>query len=439
MRGFILSAATLVRRFVNNYIFVASSTGRDREATTNVMSPGHSGGGAAKISGCCVATVRADGDCGRSLRLSSPKMAQHRLAPPALISPRKPHLQMYSSSQKAVLGAFAILLIFWGCRDGNPGGISGSGEASLPEVAFVTNGIAGFWTIARAGALDGGREFDVEVDVRMPAEGAIDQKRILEDLLARGVDGIAISPIDPDNQKGLLNESSRHTNLITQDSDAPETDRLCYVGMDNYQAGRLAGKLVKEALPDGGSIILFVGRLEQLNAQQRRQGVIDVVLGRPDRSDRLIDPPNEVLEGNNYTILDTRTDQFDRSKAKANAEDAIARYPELDGMVGLFEYNPPACLLAIQEAGSSNIKLIAFDEADETLQGIRDGSVYGTVVQQPYLYGYESIRILAGLAQGDRSVLPPNGFLHIPAQTIRKDNVEVFWTDLKDKLARGGQ
>ena len=281
-----------------------------------------------------------------------------------------------------------------------------------------------------------GRILKRRVDVRMPAEGVIDQKRILEDLLARGVDGIAISPIDPDNQKDLINESARRTNLITQDSDAPETDRLCYVGMDNYQAGRLVGQLVKEALPDGGSIILFVGRLEQLNAQQRRQGVIDEVLGRPNQGGGPVDPPNQVLEGNNYTILDTRTDQFDRSKAKANAEDAIARFPQLGCMVGLFEYNPPACLLAINEAGSKNIKLVAFDEAEQTLQGIQDGSVHGTVVQQPYLYGYESVRILAGLARGDRSVLPENGVLNIPAQVIRKNNVDAFWSDLKQKLKR---
>ncbi len=335
-------------------------------------------------------------------------------------------------------GILMLLLAFWGCRGGEPtaGSLSES-EPAVPEIAYVTNGIAGFWTIAQAGALHGGRDFKARVDVRMPAEGAIDQKRILEDLLARGVDGIAISPIDPDNQKDLINESSRHTNLITHDSDAPETDRLCYVGMDNYQAGRLVGQLVKEALPDGGSIMLFVGRLEQLNAQQRRQGVIDEVLGRPNQSGGPIDPPNQVLEGNHYTILDTRTDQFDRSKAKANAEDAIARFPQLGCMVGLFEYNPPACLLAIKEAGSKSIKLVAFDEAEETLQGILDGSVQGTVVQQPYLYGYESMRILAGLARGDRSVLPENGVLHIPAQMIRSDNVEAFWADLKQKLARG--
>ncbi len=149
-----------------------------------------------------------------------------------------------------------------------------------PTVAFVTNGIASFWVIAEKGARDAGKEFDVNVLVRMPPKGLADQKRMCEELLAQKVDGIAISPINPENQQDLLDEIAARTNLITQDSDAPESKRLCYVGMDNYTAGRMCGELVKEAMPDGGSIMIFVGRLDQLNARLRRQGVIDEVLDR---------------------------------------------------------------------------------------------------------------------------------------------------------------
>ena len=233
----------------------------------------------------------------------------------------------------------------------------------------MTNGVASFWTIAEAGALKAGRDLNVDVDVRMPVEGVLDQKRIVEDLLARGIDGMAISPIDPDNQEDLVNEACDRTTVITHDSDAPRTRRLCYVGMDNYRAGRLVGKLVKEAMPEGGSVMLFVGRLEQLNASQRRQGVIDEVLDRPGETMGAIDPPNAALKGERYTILDTRTDQFDQAKAKANCEDAIARYPDLGCMVGLFAYNPPACLVALEQAGVDGIHLVGFDEARRDLAG----------------------------------------------------------------------
>lgn len=316
-------------------------------------------------------------------------------------------------------------LAFTGC---------GQKKSDKPSVAFVTNGIANFWTYAKAGATAGANEFNVDVDIRMPADGIVDQKQIIEDLLVRGVDGIAISPIDADNQNRQINEACEATHLITHDSDAPDTDRLCYVGMDNYEAGRMVGELVKEALPDGGEVMLFIGRLGQENAKRRRQGVIDELLDRPYNPENY-DAPGKELAGDRYTIVDTRTDGFDLTKARANAEDTITSYPNLRAMVGLFAYNPPACLKALEEAGKTDeIKLIAFDEDEATLAAIREGSCHGTVVQNPYRYGYESVRILAGLARGDKSVLPENGFLNIPARTIRKDNVDEFEAQLNEYM-----
>ena len=331
----------------------------------------------------------------------------------------------------AKIAVLVLVLAVAGC-----GGEGGEPKAAeKPQVAFITNGIASFWDIAAKGAQAAAVKFDVEVDVQMPPEGAPDQKRMVQSQLVRGVDGIAISPIDPANQQDLLDEAAAQTPLITHDSDAPNSKRLCYVGMDNYSAGRLCGQLVKEAMPEGGSVMIFVGRLGQLNAEQRRQGLIDELLDRTDDPNRR-DPVEQVLEGEKYTILDTRTDQFDFGKAKALAEDAIAKYPDLGCMVGLFAYNPPKCLEAVKEAGKTGqIKIVAFDEEDGTLQGIKDGHVYGTVVQNPYEYGFQSVRILAGLARGDQSVLPEGGFLDITARKITRDNVDQFWTRLKELTA----
>jgi ribose transport system substrate-binding protein len=209
-----------------------------------------------------------------------------------------------------------------------------------------------------------------------------------------------------------------------------------YIGTDNYDAGRLCGKLVKEAMPDGGSVYVFVGRIEPDNARRRRQGLIDELMGRSHDPSRY-DPPGEVVKGDKYSVLGTLTDQFDRAKAKANVEDAMNRHPDLGAMVGLYAYNPPLMLEAARQAGKlGKIHIIGFDEADETLQAIRDGHCHGTVVQNPYQYGYESIRVLAALARGDQSVVPADRFLNIPARAIRKDNVDEFWSDLKQKMAK---
>ena len=332
---------------------------------------------------------------------------------------------------------------FSGCAErdtqsGNGGSGGASSGAATPKVAYVTNGIASFWVIAEKGAMDGGKEFNADVNVQMPANGVEDQKRMCQDLLAQGIDGIAISPIDPDNQGDLLSEISQHTKLITQDSDAPDSDRLCYIGVDNYTAGRMCGALVREAMPEGGSVMIFVGRLGQANARLRRQGVIDELLDRDPDPNRYDEPGAGEIKGDKYSVLDTRTDGFDFGKAKANAQDAIAKYDDLGCMVGLFAYNPPLMLDAVREANKiGKIKIVAFDEEAASLQGIVDGEVYGTVVQNPYKYGYESVRILAGLARGDESVIPEGGFIDIPARQIRKDNVDEFWTELKRLTATG--
>ncbi len=313
-----------------------------------------------------------------------------------------------------------------------PRGSAGAG----PRIAYVTNAIAEFWTIAAAGARAAAAEVGAEVDVRMP-EDHVDQQRIVEDLLTRGVDGIAISPIDPKNQIELIDRACRRTRVITHDSDAPGTQRLCYVGMDNYAAGRLCAQVVREALPRGGSIMLFIGRLEQDNGRRRRQGFLDAILDRAADPERY-DPPGQALRHGAYEVLDTRTDQFNTARAKENAEDAIARHPDLACMVGFYEYNGPACLEAVRGAGKVGaIQLVAFDENENVLQGIEAGEVAGTVVQDPYRYGYESVRILAALARGDRSLLPPGGVRDIPARVIRRDDVREFRAELRRRLESG--
>lgn len=330
-------------------------------------------------------------------------------------------------------GWAAAVLSVMGCGGGQ-GTTDPRAPHKKPTVAYVTNGIASFWVIAQKGAEAGAKEFDAHIEVRMPPKGVADQKRMVEELLAKKIDGIAISPIDPANQGDLLDEVAQQTRLITQDSDAPASKRLCYIGMDNYSAGRMCGELVKQALPNGGSVMLFVGRLGQDNARQRRQGVIDALLNR--ESDPQRDDPNgEEIRGDKYVILDTRTDNFDFARAKALAQDAITKYPDLGCMVGLFAYNPPQILGAVAEANKLNqIKIVGFDEEAPTLQGIIDGSVYGTVVQNPFEYGRQSVRVLSALQRGDSSVIPASKFIDIPARSITQANVAAFWSELKSRI-----
>ncbi|MEM8952520.1 MAG: sugar-binding protein [Verrucomicrobiota bacterium] len=331
--------------------------------------------------------------------------------------------------RRFLVGLFGgCALVIGGC------GERGGGD-ERPHFAFVTNGVDPFWTHAQSGAEKAARDYGVRVSVVMPPDDDR-QKPMLEDLLSQGVDGIAVSPIDPDNTNDFLNEVAKETILITHDSDAPQSDRRVFIGVDNYDAGRMTGKLVQEALPEGGQIMIFIGRMEQDNSRRRRQGVIDELLGRKHDPTRY-DKPGEVLKGEGFEILGTLTDQFDEGRAKANVEDTLSRYPDIDGMVGLFAYNPPLILTALEQAGRlKDVKVIGFDEHEPTLQGIIDGTVYGTVVQNPYDYGYLSVEVLHRLLSGEALVIPEGGFIHVPARQIRRDNVEEFWAALKERMER---
>ena len=329
-----------------------------------------------------------------------------------------------------------IIGSFLGCGDKTVE----EGEDSVASFAYVTNGVDPFWDLCAAGVRIAEKEFGVSCEVLMPPKGVVDQKRMMETLLAKGIDGIAVSPVDAENQTPFLDEVAENTVLITNDSDAPKSKRLIFIGTNNYKAGRALGGLVKKALPEGGEVMLFVGRLEQLNARQRRQGVIDELLGRPEQALAQIeydpvDATNLTAEGSKYVILDTRTDNFDKARAKSNAEDAIAKYKDLKCMVGLFAYNPPSCIDAIKEAGKlGTIKICGFDEQDALLQAISDGHAYGTISQQPWEYGYESIKMLKKIYDGSK---PETTYQEVSFLEVTKDNIDEFWAKKKEMAELG--
>jgi len=278
----------------------------------------------------------------------------------------------------------------------------------------VTNNAADFWTIARKGTEQADAELaGATVEFRLGDGTAAEQKRIVDDLLAKGVDGIAISPVDPANQTGMLNDAARQAVVFTHDSDAPDSRRECYVGTDNVAAGREAGGLIKEALPQGGGIAVFVGKLDARNAQERLQGI------------------KEAIAGSTISIIDVRTDDTDQVRAKANVSEMLVSHPDVAALVGLWSYNGPAILSAVRDAGRiGQVKIIAFDEDDETLTGVKSGAIMGTVVQQPYEFGYRSMTLLAKALDGDRSGIPATHQVLVPTQVIRQNTVDEFRTKL---------
>jgi len=296
-----------------------------------------------------------------------------------------------------------------------------AGQAGKTKIAFITNNTANFWVFTRRGCEKAAAELpDFEVDFRITSDATpAEQRRIIDDLQARGVKGIAISPVDPLNQKPFIDELAEKITVITCDSDIPGSKRKCYIGTDNVAAGRQAGEMIKEVLPEGGKIMLFVGKQDTQNAKERIQGI------------------KEAIAGTKIEIIDVRTDNVDQVRAKSNVADALVTYPDLACCVGLWNYNGPAILNAIADAGKQGqVKIVCFDENEETLTGVRDGHIYGTVVQQPYEFGYRSMKVLADLIKGNNANIPADGMIIVPTIIIKKDNVVPFMERVQEFLKK---
>jgi len=348
-----------------------------------------------------------------------------RLWTPAMISARLPHpdrpARLAVSLARATVTVALLglgVLAAPGCKkSGTDASGSAAPAAGTYRFAFVTNNSSDFWNIAEKGLRKAERDFAVKVDMFRPLKGEIaDQQRFLEDIMVQSFDGVAISPINPDAMTGTFEKVAAKMPLVCDDSDAPKSKRSVYVGTNNVEAGRAAGAAAIEALKAAkltkGKIAIFVGRIDMQNAIDRKQGV-DETLGK--------------LPG--FEILPVYLDKTDRALAKKNVEDALARYPDLALLMGLWSYNGP-CMAGAVRASSRTEKpvMITFDEEEETLKAVQDGMIFATIVQRPFQFGYQSVKALKDLKDG--KTVPPvvdTGIL-----TVKKENVAQFWSELRE-------
>jgi ribose transport system substrate-binding protein len=299
-------------------------------------------------------------------------------------------------------------------------GLAGAASAQdKPQLAFVVNAASDFWKLAEAGVAAAQAELpNVETQFRYPAQGtAALQNALMDDLVAAGTDAIMISSVDPKTSTDAFNRIAAQIPLFTTDSDAPASDRIAYLGSSNTDAGVQAGEIALKALPEGGKCMGFVGFLGADNAVERIAGF------------------RQAVEGSGIELVDVRGDDVDFARARANVDDVLAAMPEINCMVGFYSYNPPKIYEALQAAGKlSEITVIAFDEDPITLGAVREGSFAGTVVQDPYQWGYQGMHLMAKYLEGDRSGIPEDGLIIVPTKVIDQSNVDTFEAELKARI-----
>jgi ribose transport system substrate-binding protein len=285
-----------------------------------------------------------------------------------------------------------------------------------PTMAFVVNGASDFWKAAEAGVKKAQAELpDYDLQLKYPEQSSVAiQQRLMDDLVTAGVKAIMVSAVDPKTSTDGLNKIASETALFTTDSDAPQTKRVAYIGSSNIDAGKQAAEIAKKAMPDGGKCLGFVGLLGADNAKERIEGM------------------KEGLAGTKIELIDVRGDDIDQARAKKNVEDALVASPDVTCMVGFYSYNTPRIYEALRDAGKlGSVTVVGFDDDPITLGGVKEGTIAGTVVQQPFEWAYQGMKLMAGYLKGDKSGVPADGLIIVPTKIIGKDDVDAYAANLK--------
>ena len=212
------------------------------------------------------------------------------------------------------------------------------------------------------------------------------QVKVIEDLIARGVSGIAISANDDRGLVAVIHEAAQAgIKVITVDAPAPSSEALTYIGTDNESAGYEAGKRMAAAMGGRGSVAVLQGGMAATNLNLRTRGFTRALA--------------EHAPG--ITVVDVVDEGGDFAMSVNKTEEILARYPGLNAIFSVSAEGAPAAAAVLKQRGRSDRVLVAgFDDLGDTLQGIRDRAIAFCVVQNTYRMGWLSVERLMDAMNG---------------------------------------
>lgn len=293
-------------------------------------------------------------------------------------------------------------------------GLAGAGPAAAKDYIFALvpkNLNNPFFDQARDGCMKAAQEISAKGPDRVscqyvgPAEhgGGEEQLQVVNDLVARHVAGIAVSPANAAAMAGALRQAKEAAiPVITFDSDLLAKDtslRLAYVGTRNYDIGVNLAKLAQALKPRGGTICIQSGGAAAANHNERVEGIRDTLGGQAGGK-----PPGERLTGQNgWREVDGcplyTNDDF--VLAVQQMEDVLGKYPSLDAFIptGGFPQFLPEAYRRVAEKYKSRIQshalaLVVADTLPAQIQLLKNGYSLGQVGQRPFEMGYQAMYML---------------------------------------------
>jgi ribose transport system substrate-binding protein len=299
---------------------------------------------------------------------------------------------------KQVSVALALVLLA-GCGDGE----------KRTTVAVVGKAAGGeYWLAVKHGAEKQAADMKVKLlYLGQPTEVDIaGQVDLVEGLIQRKVDGIAISPADSKALSPVVKKAvDAGIKVVTIDSDTTAKDRLCYIGTNNEQAGKVAGEEM----------------LKLVGASKAKVATITGVIGAQNLAERLTGFQKAV--GDKVTLLNVQPDNGNKDKSMSIAENTITANPDVAAFFTTTAIGGPAVAQALTTSGKSGkIKVISFDTTPTLIKQLKDGSVQVLIAQQPEKMGALGVESLVKAIKGEK--LPP--IIDTGVVAVTKDNVAQF-------------
>jgi ribose transport system substrate-binding protein len=199
----------------------------------------------------------------------------------------------------------------------------------------------------------------------------------LEQAIARKPQGLLVVGFDALLEPIIDKAVEAGIPVVTVDADLPNSKRLAFVGTGNYQAGVQSGKLTAASLGGKGKIAVTT-MPSSPNLQERVRGFKDTVAGQPGI---------EIVQ-----VLDTRGDI---GSVTSSCVALLQKFPDLAAIVAVEAIGGVGAATAVREAGKTGkVKIIAMDRSNDVLQGIGDGLIEATLVQQTALMPLYGLQIL---------------------------------------------
>lgn len=268
-------------------------------------------------------------------------------------------------------------------------GPSCSRENSKKVVGVVPKGANHiFWKTVHAGALAAAQEYNFKVIWNAP-QIEIDSARqisIVENLIARAVDGIVLAPVNKDALVAVVERATDSGIPVSIFDSGIETNKIIsFVATDNFQAGVMAGRRMGQILNGQGKVGV-IGFMPGSASTMAREAGFNETLARE----------FPVIKN-----VGVRYGMADRAKALAEAENLMTAHPDLNAIFADNESSTDGTVRAVKQRGAvGSVKIVGFDASKELVEELKAGTIDSIVVQDPFKMGYESTRAVGLLLNG---------------------------------------